>query len=375
MTLIPTARLRQNFCNCQYANVFLSLEKALAVYGAGKGGKNPVRDKAKLVEEMRQAVEAATAFCAGHMVMLAEIEALPAGNMQRLQAIADAMDALISPDPLRRDFFAHERLVMTLYNAVKPDTAALRFAGRVSCLAAIADAIRAKLHPGPVDVSRVMSAIDVLLDASITGVEMPGSEGPVIDLSKIDFEALRNRFKESPHKNTDLEVLKAAIRAQLEKVIRLNRTRTDFADKFERLIEAYNAGSRNIEELFEELLNLSRNLSEEQQRHVRESLSEEELVVFDILLRPAPELSAEEKAEVKKVARELLDRLKQLLVINWRQKSAARSAMKLAIEDVLDTGLPTKYSPELYTAKCSALFEHFYEGYPEKGKGVYAEAG
>jgi type I restriction enzyme R subunit len=30
-----------------------------------------------------------------------------------------------------------------------------------------------------------------------------------MDLSKIDFEALRRRFKESKHKNTDLEVLKA----------------------------------------------------------------------------------------------------------------------------------------------------------------------
>ena len=28
-----------------YANVFASLEKALAIYGAGKGGKNPVKDK------------------------------------------------------------------------------------------------------------------------------------------------------------------------------------------------------------------------------------------------------------------------------------------------------------------------------------------
>lgn len=53
-------------------------------------------------------------------------------------------------------------------------------------------------------------------------------------------------------------------------------------EKFEALIEAYNAGSRNIEELFEELLRLSRNLSEEQQRHVRENMTEEELVVFDI---------------------------------------------------------------------------------------------
>ena len=130
-----------------------------------------------------------------------------------------------------------------------------------------------------------------------------------MDLSKIDFEALRSRFKESKHKNTDLEVLKAAIRAQLEKLIRLNKTRTDFAEKFEELIESYNTGSRNIGDLFEELVKLSRNLSEEQQRHVRENMTEEELVIFDILTRPAPELSAEERAEVKKVARELLDRL------------------------------------------------------------------
>jgi type I restriction enzyme, R subunit len=56
-------------------------------------------------------------------------------------------------------------------------------------------------------------------------------------------------------------VLKAAIRAQLEKLIRLNRTRADFAEKFEALIESYNAGSRNIEELFEELLKLSNSLT------------------------------------------------------------------------------------------------------------------
>ena len=36
-------------------------------------------------------------------------------------------------------------------------------------------------------------------------------------------------------------------------------------------------------------------------------MTEEELVIFDILTRPAPELSADERAEVKKVARELLE--------------------------------------------------------------------
>jgi type I restriction enzyme R subunit len=284
------------------------------------------------------------------------------------------MNALISPDPLRRDFFGHERLVSTLYRAVKPDPAALECASRVACLTILTEAIRARLNPNPPNISQVMGQINDLLDESITGHEISEQGPAALDLSRINFEALAQRFKQSKHKNTDLEVLKAAIRAQLEKMIQLNRTRADFAEKFEALIESYNAGSRSIEELFEELLRLSNSLNEEQERHVRENMSEEELVIFDILTRPAPELSAAERAEVKKVVRELLARLKELLVLNWRQKAAARSQLKLAIEDTLDSGLPRAYTPEMYHQKCSAVFEHVYESYPERDVGVYAMA-
>ena len=358
-----------------YANVFASLERALAIYGAGKVGTSPVQDKQQLVLELRKAIEAATTFCAAQRVMLGDIEQLLSGSMERLQRIDDAVNALISPDPLRREFFGHERLVSTLYGAVKPDPAALEFASRVACLATLGEAIRAMLNPNPPDISQVMKAINGLLDESITGHAIRESGPPALDLSKINFEALAARFNKSKHKNTDLELLKVAIRAQLEKMIQLNRTRADFAGKFETLIESYNAGSRSIEELFEELLKLSLSLNDEEQRHVRENMSEEELVILDILTRPAPELSTEERDEVKKVARDLLVKLKGLLVLNWRQKSTARSQLKLAIEDTLDLGLPRAYTPELYRQKCSAVFEHVYESYPERDAGVYAEAG
>jgi hypothetical protein len=95
--------------------------------------------------------------------------------------------------------------------------------------------------------------------------------------------------------------------------IRLNKTRADFAEKSEELIESYHTGSRDIGDVFEELVKLCRNPSEEQQRHVRENMTGEELVIFEFLTRPVPEPGAEKRAEVKKVARELLDRLKQLL--------------------------------------------------------------
>jgi type I restriction enzyme, R subunit len=292
--------------------------------------------------------------------------------MERLQAVENAIDALIGSDSLRRDFFGHEQLVGTLYRAVKPDPAVLEFALRVAGIATLAAAIRAKLSPDPPDISTIMGQITGLLDESITGLRVREAGPPAIDLFRINFEALAQRFKDSKHRNTDLEALKAAIRAKLDRLVRLNRTRADFTEKFEALIDSYNAGSRNIEQLFEELLKLSSSLDAEQERHVRENLTEEELVIFDILTRPAPELSTDERGEVKKVARELLTRLKQLLVLNWRQKAAARSQLKLTIEDTLDSGLPRAYTPEVYRQKCAAIFEHVYESYPARNAGVYA---
>ncbi len=348
-----------------YANVFASLEQALAIYGAGKGGANPVKDKSQLVAALREAIAAATAFCFAQGVDLAAMEALPQGGMERLAAVEDAINALIGPDSIRRDFFGHEKFVGTLYGAVKPDPAAIAFSARVAGIATLAAAIRTKLSPNPPDIATILKQIGELLDESITGHEIRDDGPPTIDLSKINFEALAQRFKQSRHKNTDLEALKAAIAARLARLVHLNRMRADFAEKFEELIASYNNGSRNIEQLFEELLKLSNSLDAEQERHVRENLSEEELVIFDILTRPAPALSTAERNEVKKIARELLSRLKDLLVLNWRQKAAARSSLKLAIEDTLDT-LPAAYDRPLFAQKCSALFEHVYESYPER---------
>jgi type I restriction enzyme R subunit len=347
-----------------YANVFESLEKALAIYGAGKGGATPVRNKAELVAELRKALDAATAFCSAQDVDLNAIEA--ASGFDRVQLIGDAVEKVISPDPLRKEFLAHERLVRTLFRAVKPDPTVLEFASRVSCLAVIADEIRLRTGSGNgTDISAVLSQVNRLLDESIAAdgfrIRERDDGRAIIDLAKIDFDALAKRFAKSKKKNVDLEQLKAAIRAQLDKLIRLNRTRADYLAKFEELIESYNCGSRNIQELFEELLVFTRALTEEEQRHVRENLSEEELTVFDILTRPGPNLSPEEREEVKKVARQLLQRLQTLLVVDWRQKAQARSQVRLAIEDSLDDGLPRAYSPELYHQKCSAVFEHVFE--------------
>jgi type I restriction enzyme R subunit len=354
-----------------YANVFASLEKALALYGGRSGGgAKPTQDKSVLVDQLRQVLNDAIEFCAEHQVDIPALAAIPA--MQRLQAIKDAVEALIAPESLRQRFQEQQRLVQLLHAAIKPDPAAQEFAPSVGALNTIAAEIRLSLNPNPPDISAVMGQIGQVLDQSITGIAIRDQGPPSIDLSKIDFQALADKFKQNKHKKTELEELKALIAAHLARMVQLNPTRADFREKFEALIDSYNAGSRSVEEIYKQLLTLSLQLSQEQQRHIRENLSEEELAMFDILLQSAPDLSDSDRAKVKQSARELVEKFKKLLVLNWQQKSEARAKLKLLIQDALDIGLPRAYTPELYQQKCEAVFAHIEQAYPERDQSVYS---
>jgi len=250
---------------------------------------------------------------------------------------------------------------------------ALEFRDRVGCLAAIAECIRGVR--GPPAIAPVIPGLQELLGVTLSGgpfkIRQKTEGYGHIDLSKINFEALRKRFENKKPSNTDVERLKAAVRAQLERMVRLNPTRADYLAKFQDLIEGYNSGSRNIEEIFKELLALSLVLTDEQTRHVREHLSEEELTIFDILTRPAPELTTEERDEVKKIAHHLLEKLNKLLVLGWRPKISTRARVKIEIENALDEGLPRAYSKDLYEKKCAAVFEHVYQSYQGEGRSVF----
>ena len=70
--------------------------------------------------------------------------------------------------------------------------------------------------------------------------------------------------------------------------------------------------------------------------------------------------------------KQLLAKLKGLLVLDWRKRQTSQARVRDAIKDLLDEGLPRAYTPELYQQKCSSVYEHIYESYPQSGEGVYA---
>jgi len=154
-----------------------------------------------------------------------------------------------------------------------------------------------------------------------------------------------------------------------------NKSRTDFKERFEQLIADYNAGSLNVDILFDELVNFTQDLNEEAERHIRENLSEEELAIFDILTRPDMQLTQKETDDIKQVCRDLLNTLRaEKLVLDWKKRQNTVAAVEVTIGKVLDSGLPPQFEKEVYDTKCQLIFDHVYDCYMGEGKSIYETA-
>ncbi|MCX6927160.1 MAG: DUF3387 domain-containing protein, partial [Verrucomicrobia bacterium] len=282
-------------------------------------------------------------------------------SLERVKALKDARDAILVNDDTKKKFLALAGRTLLVYRAILPDTDASQFAGPCALFITLADMIRSLLPP--VDISGVMLKIEGVLDKSIaTSGYIIKEENNPLDLSKIDFDALRKFFKKA-HKRAELERLRTAITAKLKDMVAVNPTRSDFLEMFQALIDEYNAGSANVEANYEGLVKFTQKLNEEEQRHIKEQLTEEELAVFDILTKPRVDITAKEEREVKKVAKDMLQTLKgEKLVLDWRKRQQSRAIVGLCIEEFLDK-LPQAYSLELRGAKSQAVYQHVYNSY------------
>jgi len=176
----------------------------------------------------------------------------------------------------------------------------------------------------------------------------------------LDIATHRKRMVRKP---IEVQKLRGQIAQKLVRMVRLNRTRMNFLEEFQKMIDEYNAGASNLETLFARLVAFTKRLSEEEKRGIAEQLSEEELVIFDLLTKPDMKLTKAEEVEVKKVARELLETLKkEKLVLDWKKRQTTRAAVRYTVETVLDH-LPRVYTPQIYEQKCERVYQHVFDSY------------
>ncbi|MBV9688511.1 MAG: type I restriction endonuclease subunit R [Ktedonobacteraceae bacterium] len=367
-----------------YVGVFRNLQEALAIYGAASGGgiregDTPVQDKEALAAELKYAVTETIVFCQQQGI---DPDAIAlAQGIRRIPLLDAAENALLANDETKKKYLCLARHVAKLYKAVLPHPTATHYASLVGVFAHLVIRIHEHMRPPPI--GEVVRAADRIIAESITTrgyIIHPSAPNydasDYIDLSKIDLEALREKFASTPYKNTELEKLRGAIESKLDKMVKLNKRRTNYQEKFQQLIDDYNSGSRNTQMQFEELMRFAQELSVEEQRHIAERLSEEELATFDLLRQPGIVFSDKQLLTIKKAVSEMLATLKrEKLVLDWRKKQQAQAGVKKTIRDVLRANLPLNYTKELLDQAFQAVYQHIYDSYYGQGKSIYADAG
>jgi type I restriction enzyme R subunit len=359
-----------------YVGVFRDLQEALAIYaatGADGDGTFPVKDKSELLDWLRSAVAEAVVFCREKGV---DVDAmLTLAGFQLVAAADDAVEHLIVDDETKAGFLTHARLLDRLFKAILPDPAANEFGGMRAVLDFLAQKI-VSLNP-PVDVSHVLGQVGQLLDESVAAkayvIHTTGEDAAsdVLNLNEIDWDALAEKFVMGKRR-TETERLRAAVAAKVLALASLNPSRADWVNRFQKLIDEYNTGSLNVEAFFQQLVEFTKALNAEERRGLAENLDEEQLAIYDLLMRPAPELTEPERLQVKRVAESLLELLKrEKLVLDWRKEQRTRAAVQVAVQEVLDE-LPEKYDTDLYRQKCEVIYLHVFDSYWDNGRSVYA---
>ncbi|MGO4871362.1 MAG: type I restriction endonuclease subunit R [Roseiarcus sp.] len=352
-----------------YVGVFRNLKEALAIYAQPRPGvaTDPIEGKAELVESLRIALRRAVVFAEARSVRPADV--LRATGFERQAALRQATENLLGKDEDKRAFLHLVGEAWTLFRAVLPDPAANEFRGDMIVLQVVAEMIRTMTRKSPSkNVLAVIAEIERMIDEAISGVAIrapvPSGEDMrrLFDLSTIDFERLAELFAQGRRK-TAAEILRGQAEERARALVARNPTRVDLLERLNDLIDRYNAGSMDVERLFEELTAFVQGMDEEEQRHVKEGLTEEELAIFDILTRPEPKLTKAEELAVKKIACELLAKLKrEKFILDWRLRETAKADVRETIRQEFDQ-LPQVYERKLWEEKVERtyqfVFEHF----------------
>jgi len=363
-----------------YYNVFRNMKKALNAYAQGdKNEKPPVQEKEELFNLLDQALGQTLDFCSSKEIDLESISREQA-TFKNIELFKTYADTLLSKDEWRKEFQVYENTVTALYEACKPEILGKNERPLVAIFQYLRKVIDAVI--GQQDIDEICRKITDLLDESVV-VDAPDEfvvkdhapewqikrKGKQWDLSKIDFDKLREDFKEASYKHVEITDLRGFIEDKLKQLLEKNSTRTDFAQRLQEIIDQYNSGGSTTENYYEDLLKYAQRLRAEEERHIREGLSEDELELFDLLKKE--KMTKAEEREVKLAARSLLQRLieerPKVLVQDWYKDTQSKARVRSAIEKVLNERLPQSYDRMLFKAKCDRVYQTVYD-YASQGR-------
>lgn len=352
-----------------YVNVFKWMKEALGNYAVSPDNPEmPVKNIEMLMSMLEESITMTTDFLANEGISIEE--SFNEGSLDKLDTIRKQYAKIIEKDDVKNKFKVLSNTMINIYEASKPEVFEMHWGNpKFAALKYLHD-----LFDNTVDDEKLEKAkekMGALLNQSVSSDNLGDSSsnyeikgGKVIDLSKLDVEGLQKELKSAEYKSVEIENLREFIEKALQQLINRNTTRISFSERYQGIINRYNAGSTENEDYYEQLLQLIEDLKKEDSRAYEEGLTEEELEIYDLLIM-GKKLNKAEEQKVKLAAKHLynalLQKKEELMVVEWYKDVQTRALVRDAISAALDKDLPNSYDIDSFNSKTDLLLNHFMD--------------
>ncbi len=356
-----------------YIGIVKALRQALADYTANpegnEHGNDPTVDKAELIKHVMETIASAVECLHSHGFELQKL--VEAEKFQKLALLKQAANVMCETVEIRKSFCTFATTLLKLWKYLDREDITQEMKPKKDAIEAIWKELQKKRKHS--DITHLSVAIndivnehlEIDVDKAAAGV----SEGRRFDISSIDFQLLQREFAKSREKNLILRDIQELLQERIAQMLAANPSRVNFYERYQEIIRAYNQEQNraSIEKTFEDLMNLSQSLTEEQKRYVREGFkNDEELALYELIVKN--DLTKAEIKKLKLVAAELLDKIKTELkgMDHPFDKPSTKAAIIVTIRDTLWQELPESYSEDsigFYRDQVYNFVSQRYSGY------------
>ena len=332
----------------------------------GNSGTDPTVDKEKLIARILETIGAAEEFLKEHGFDLRQL--ISAAGFEKLALLQTAANAVSDTIEEKKTFQTYASELFRLMKYTDREDIAPDVRKRYEAIAAIYGELKKKRRSASnvdlmVEINNILNDY-VRVEQAAEGI-VPSRQ---FDISKIDFDLLRREFARAKKKNLVMRDLDELIRVRLDSMLFNNPDRIKYDERYQAIIEDYNSQQdrATIEKTFDELMQLVKDMDQEEQRYVREGFSsDEELSLYDLLFSES--LSKQDIQKIKGVAVDLLQKVKAKIaeLDHWTDKQETKAAVDNLIRDTLWSELPSCYDEFSISRYRQKIYEYVYARYKE----------
>jgi type I restriction enzyme R subunit len=318
-----------------YLGLAAELKKALQTYTESGGLGETAIDQQKAVHTMLLKYE----ICVG-MLHGFNWSVWSTGNSeQRLRLLPPAQECILAQQDGKQRFSKAVQDLSLAYALAVPHEETARIRDDVSFF----QALRAVLTKRVGDDARSEESLDFAVKQIIDAAVAPEGVMDVFSaagLKQPDISILSDEFLEGvrdmPQKNLAVEVLRKLLEDQVKHRWKTNVVQArSFAEMLEKTIRQYQNRTIEAAAVIEELVGLAHEMKAAAARGEQLGLTDDELAFYDALaLNDSAVMEMGDEA-LKLIARELVEKVRQNVTIDWRLRESVQSGLRVLVKRVL----------------------------------------